>query len=106
MTGHEISLDVSNSAPIVVGVAQGLLITCLYVGALVPWGAGPAPRAGLVLVCATAIVGTNVAGIRATSGAANLMAILKVAPLVLLGLAGLSILIGNMFVRRITSFRV
>ena len=35
MTGHEISLDVSNAAPILVGVAQGLAITCLYVGALV-----------------------------------------------------------------------
>jgi ABC-2 type transport system permease protein len=35
MTGHPISLEVQSSAPIVVGVARGLAITCLYVGAVV-----------------------------------------------------------------------
>ncbi len=60
-----------------------------YVGALVPWGTHAVARAALVLICAMAVVGTNVAGIRATSQAANLLAILKVAPLLLLGLSGL-----------------
>ena len=60
-----------------------------YLGTLVPWGARAPARAGLVLVCAAAVVGTNVSGIRATSSAANVMAVLKVAPLALIGLVGL-----------------
>jgi len=60
-----------------------------YLGALWPRGAGAGTRAALVLICALVVVGINVAGIRATSGAASLLAILKVAPLLLLGLAGL-----------------
>ena len=60
-----------------------------YVGALVPWGTHAVARAALVVICAMAVVGTNVAGIRATSQAANLLAILKVAQLLLLGLSGL-----------------
>jgi APA family basic amino acid/polyamine antiporter len=60
-----------------------------YLGALAPGAARPLARAGFVLLCAAAIVTTNIVGIRATSRAANILAVVKVAPLVLLGLAGL-----------------
>ncbi|PYS97311.1 MAG: hypothetical protein DMF50_00990 [Acidobacteria bacterium] len=60
-----------------------------YLGALAPWGTGLLPRTAMVLCCAGAVVGLNVAGIRHTSGAANLLAVVKVVPLVALGLAGL-----------------
>ncbi|HEU4401912.1 MAG TPA: APC family permease, partial [Candidatus Polarisedimenticolia bacterium] len=61
-----------------------------YLGALLPGGSGIEARALLVSLCAVAVVGSNVAGIRQTSGIANLLAIVKVVPLVLLGLAGLA----------------
>lgn len=64
----------------------------LYLGALAPALARPYPQAGLVLACAGAVVGINIAGIRQTSGVTNLAALLKIGPLVLLGLAGLAFL--------------
>ncbi len=69
-----------------------------YLGTLAPWGTHPAARAALVLTCASAVVAINIAGIRATSGAANLLAVAKVAPLVLLGLTGLFYLRAENFI--------
>ena len=60
-----------------------------YLGALLPVLAQPAPRAGLILLFATAVAAINIAGVRQTSSAAGLLALLKVTPLVLLGVAGL-----------------
>lgn len=68
-----------------------------YVGALVPWGADLAARAALVAVCAVFVVGTNVIGIRQTSGVTNVLAAVKIAPLVLLGIAGLFFVSGDNF---------
>jgi amino acid transporter len=63
-----------------------------YLGALVPWGSGTAARAAFVGLCALFVVGTNVAGIRQTSGVTNLLAVVKIAPLVAIGVAGLFVL--------------
>jgi basic amino acid/polyamine antiporter, APA family len=60
-----------------------------YLCTLVPSGSVAAARAAFVLLCAAIVVGINIAGIRATSHAAGLLALAKAAPLVLLGLAGL-----------------
>src|SRR5260221_567880 len=59
-----------------------------YLGTLAPRGGEPPAQALLVLVCAAAVVGVNVAGIKTASGAATALAILKVAPLLLLALVG------------------
>ncbi|HET6277729.1 MAG TPA: APC family permease, partial [Candidatus Polarisedimenticolia bacterium] len=69
----------------------------LYLGALVPALQRPYPQAGLVLACAGTVVGINIAGIRQTSGVTNLAALLKIGPLVILGLAGLAFLDAGMF---------
>ena len=61
----------------------------LYLGALVPWLARPLPRALLILACAAAITGILLGGIRRTAAAADILAVAKLAPLVLIGLAGL-----------------
>lgn len=68
-----------------------------YVGALLPRGSETTARVVLVMVCALFIVGTNVAGIRQTSGATNLLAVVKIAPLIVLGVAGLFFLSGENF---------
>ncbi len=60
-----------------------------YLGAVMPWGSGAAARAAFVGACAVFVVGTNVAGIRQTAGVTNLLAVVKVAPLIVLGVAGL-----------------
>lgn len=62
----------------------------LYLGALVPALARPYPQAGLVLACAAVVVGVNIAGIQQTSDVTDLAAVLKIAPLAILGLAGLA----------------
>jgi amino acid transporter len=72
----------SAMANLMVGFAQ-------YLGTLLPGADAPLPRAAFILLCAAGVVGTNIAGIRSTSGASSLLAIVKVAPLLLLGLAGL-----------------
>lgn len=69
-----------------------------YLGTLAPWGAQPAAQAVLVLVCAAGVVGINIAGIKAASGAATALAILKVGPLVVLGVAGLFIVSPGRFI--------
>ena len=61
----------------------------LYIGALVPSLAHPAGRTMLVLSCTAVVVGVNIRGIRQTSGATTLLVLAKVAPLVVLGIAGL-----------------
>jgi amino acid transporter len=68
-----------------------------YVGALVPWGGELAARAALVAVCAVFVVGTNVIGIRQTSGASNVLAVVKIAPLLVLGIAGVFFVSGDNF---------
>jgi basic amino acid/polyamine antiporter, APA family len=70
----------------------------LYVGALVPGGSENRTRAALVILCALFVVGTNVAGIRQTSGATNLLAVAKIAPLIVLGVAGLFFIKSENFV--------
>jgi amino acid transporter len=60
-----------------------------YVGALLPAGGTPAGRAALVVACALFVTGVNIAGIRPTSSVANALAVIKVAPLLLIGAAGL-----------------
>ena len=64
----------------------------LYLGALLPGGGGAALRALFVLVCATGVVGINIAGIRRTAAASNLLAVAKILPLVIVGGAGLLLL--------------
>ena len=61
----------------------------LYLGALWPSLAEPLPRAALIALCACLVTGINIAGIRHTAAASNLFAVLKVAPLLVVGLAGL-----------------
>jgi APA family basic amino acid/polyamine antiporter len=61
----------------------------LYLGALLPALREPVQRAVLILAFAAAIVAIDVVGIRRTSGASTFLAIAKVGPLFLLGLAGL-----------------
>ena len=63
-----------------------------YVGQIVPGGSGLAGRAILVAIAALFVTGTNIAGIRQTARASNALAIIKIAPLVVLGIAGLGIL--------------
>jgi basic amino acid/polyamine antiporter, APA family len=60
-----------------------------YLCTLVPSGSAGAARIFFVLVCAAGVVGINIAGIKATSHAAGLLAFAKAAPLLLLGFAGL-----------------
>jgi len=60
-----------------------------YVGALLPGGSSVVGRTALVLLCAFFVIGVNVAGIRQTSTVANTLAIVKVVPLLILGVAGL-----------------
>ncbi len=60
-----------------------------YVGALVPGGGTTAGRVVLVLICAVFVTGVNIAGIRQTSGVSNVLAVVKVAPLLLIGVVGL-----------------
>ena len=62
----------------------------LYLGALVPALARPYSQAALILICASVVVCINIAGIRHTSGVTSLAAVLKIGPLVILGLAGLA----------------
>jgi basic amino acid/polyamine antiporter, APA family len=64
----------------------------LYLGALLPALAQPWPRAAIILMFAAVVIGLNVAGVRQTSGAADVLAILKVLPLLLIGVAGLFLL--------------
>lgn len=61
----------------------------LYLAALLPALAASWARSALIVGFAAVIVLINSAGIRQTSGAANMFAILKVAPLVIVGLVGL-----------------
>jgi amino acid transporter len=61
----------------------------LYLGALVPLLARPGPRAALILAAAAIVLGVLVAGIRQTALAAEVLAVAKVTPLLLLGVAGL-----------------
>jgi amino acid transporter len=61
----------------------------LYVGALVPALQRPWPRAAVILTVAAGVTSVNVAGIRQTAHASNLLAVLKVTPLVVVGTAGL-----------------
>jgi amino acid transporter len=61
----------------------------LYLGALVPGLARPWPRAGVILLVAAGVTALNIAGIRQTSNASNLLAVLKLAPLIVVGTAGL-----------------
>jgi len=61
----------------------------LYLGALLPRLAEPGPRALLILAAAAIVLGVLVAGIRQTALAAEALAVAKVAPLLLLGVAGL-----------------
>jgi amino acid transporter len=61
----------------------------LYLGALLPRLAEPGPRAALILAAAAVVLGVLVAGIRQTALAAEVLAVAKVAPLLLLGVAGL-----------------
>ena len=61
----------------------------LYLGALIPALGQPVWRVSLVLACCTAVIGINVAGIRPTSGATNFLVLAKLAPLFVLGIAGL-----------------
>lgn len=63
----------------------------LYLGALVPWLAEPVPRALLILGCAAVITTILVGGISRTAATTNLLAVVKIVPLVLLGLAGLAL---------------
>lgn len=60
-----------------------------YVGELLPQGRGLPVRAGLVAIAAAFVIATNIAGIRQTSAATNLLAAVKILPLLLLGGAGL-----------------
>jgi amino acid transporter len=67
-----------------------LLNACaLYLGQIAPGGGGLPARALFVGAAAAFVIGTNIAGIRGTSGATNVLAVAKTAPLVLLGVAGL-----------------
>jgi amino acid transporter len=67
-----------------------LLNACaLYLGQIVAGGSGLPARVLFVGAAALFVIGTNIAGIRGTSGATNMLAVAKVAPLVLLGVAGL-----------------
>lgn len=61
----------------------------LYVGALLPDFALPGPRAAFILAAAAIVLGVLVAGIRQTALAAEVLALAKVAPLLLVGVAGL-----------------
>lgn len=61
----------------------------LYVGQIVPGGSGLPARALSVGAAALFVVATNIIGIRQTSRATNVLALVKIAPLVALGLAGL-----------------
>ena len=60
----------------------------LYLGALWPALAEPLPRAAVIVLCALLVTGINIAGIRQTAAASNLFAVLKVVPLIVVGLAG------------------
>lgn len=60
-----------------------------YVGALWPAFASPAPRAALIAAIAAGVIGLDIAGIRHASRATDLFAILKIAPLIVVGTAGL-----------------
>ncbi|HYV85778.1 MAG TPA: APC family permease [Patescibacteria group bacterium] len=64
----------------------------LYVGALVPATARPVPRALIILACATAVTWITVAGIRQAARAFDVLAILKIAPLIVLGVLGLALI--------------
>jgi len=61
----------------------------LYVGALWPAFAAPGPRAAVIAACAAAVIGLDIAGIRQAARATDLFAILKIAPLLVVGTAGL-----------------
>jgi amino acid transporter len=63
----------------------------LYLGALLPALGRPWPRAGVILVCAAGITALNIAGIRQTSNASSLLAVLKLTPLLVIGLAGMAL---------------
>ena len=64
----------------------------LYLGALWPLLAEPLPRAGVIVLCACVVTGINIAGIRQTASASNLFAVLKVAPLLIVGIAGVALI--------------
>jgi amino acid transporter len=63
----------------------------LYVGALLPAMARPLPRALIILACATLVTWITVAGIRQAARAFDILAVLKIAPLVILGVLGLAL---------------
>jgi APA family basic amino acid/polyamine antiporter len=73
--------------------AMGNLLNgaALYLGALWPALVSPVPRAAVILLAAALVTGLDIAGIRQASRASDLFTILKVAPLVVVGLAGLAI---------------
>lgn len=71
--------------------AMGNLLNgaALYLGALWPALADPWPRGAVIVLIACAVTGLDIAGIRQASRAADLFALLKVVPLLVVGLAGL-----------------
>lgn len=69
----------------------------LYLGALLPGLARPAARAALIVGFAAVIIAINAFGIRQTSGAADILAVVKIAPLILIGLAGLFLIQAERF---------
>jgi APA family basic amino acid/polyamine antiporter len=62
-----------------------------YLGALWPALAEPGARQAVILLIAAAVTGLDIAGIRRASRAADLFALLKVVPLLVVGLAGLAL---------------
>jgi APA family basic amino acid/polyamine antiporter len=71
--------------------AMGNLLNgaALYLGALWPVLASPAPRAAVIGLAAALVTGLDIAGIRQAARAADVFALLKVVPLVVVGVAGL-----------------
>jgi basic amino acid/polyamine antiporter, APA family len=63
----------------------------LYLGALWPVLASPLPRAAVILIAAALVTGLDIAGIRQASRASSLFTFLKVAPLLVVGVAGLAL---------------
>lgn len=61
----------------------------LYLGALLPALARREAQVAIITGCAALLVVINASGIRQTSGVANVLAIVKIAPLLALGVAGI-----------------
>lgn len=67
-----------------------------------PAAAGPALRIGLMLVLSVAMAWVNVVGARAAMGSLGVLTVLKLAPLVVLALAGLARLDATVFAAAVT----